>query len=158
MKTTQLRKSTLVACIIFLFSSMIITAQKQEWVFNYKIANTAEELSKIMDNPEANIVRSVADFKQYVQSNPKLRKVFAKKGLLKAVASTMKFNKRGLKTFSYKSLKEVYPDRIKDILSEITPGFGFGSETLGVDYDGYACVAKGTCETEYNSICIGDNC
>ncbi|MHA7059646.1 hypothetical protein ACWGOQ_0020640 [Aquimarina sp. M1] len=158
MKTTQLSRLTVLTCTILLFSSIILTAQNQAWSFNYKIADTAEELSKIMDNPEANIVRSAADFKKYVKSNAKLRKVFAKKGLLKAVTSTMKFNKRGLKTFSYEKLKEIYPDKIKDILSEITPGFGFGMETLGVDYEGYSCTAVGNCTKSQNNICIGDNC
>ena len=158
MKTTHLRKSLTTALFIFILGSITILGQEQQWVFNYKIANTAYELSKIMDNPETNIVRSVMDFKKYVEANPKLKKVFAKKGLLEAFTSTMKFNKRGLRTFSFTSLKEAYPNKIKDILSEITPGFGFNMETLGVDYEGYSCTAVGNCSKSQNNICIGENC
>ncbi len=143
---------------IVLFSSALVLAQSGKWNFNYKIAKTGEELSKIMDNPQANIVRSVEDFKRYVKLNPTLSKAFAKKGLFKAVSKTMKFNKRGLQTFSYRALKEAYPQGFKDLLSQITMGFGFGMDTLGIDYSGYACVGQGTCEKSLNSICIGDNC
>lgn len=155
MKKTVLTKLTI---FIALLGSMFLSAQDSEWKFNYKIAKTSKELSKIMDNPEANIVRSVDDFKRYVQSNTKLAKVFKKEGLFKAVASTMKFNKRGLKTFSYAPLKEAFPKRFRDILSEITSGFGFDMGTLGIDYEGYECSGPGTCSKSQGSICIGDNC
>ncbi len=157
MKTILIKSILIISTI--LFSSTILTAQNKAWVFNYKIAKNSEELLKIMDNPKTNIVRSVTDFKRYVKSNPKLRKVFAKKkGLLESMTKSMKFNKRGLQTFSYKSLKEAYPEKYKDILIDITPGFGFDMDTLGVDYDGMACVSTATCKDSLNSVCIGDNC
>jgi len=157
MKKHFLQTVTLTMCIA-LFSVTQLSAQKAKWIFNYKIANTSEELAKIMDDPKSNIIRSKKDFRLYVQTNAKLAKAFQKKGLLKTVASTMKFNERGLKTFSFAALAEAYPKRYKDLLSELTPGFGFEMETLGVDYEGYACTGPATCETSQRSICIGNNC
>jgi len=157
MKNQMFPKLILTFCLALL-SFTISSAQSSKWKFNFKAAKTTTELSKIMDNPKANIVRSVEDFKKYVKLTPSLSKVFAKKGLLKKVTSTMKFNKRGLRTFSYDAIAKVYPNNYKTILAEITLGLGFELEPLAADYNGYSCAGVGDCEKTTNHICIGDNC
>ncbi|WP_109300375.1 hypothetical protein [Aquimarina sp. AU474] len=137
-----------------------LTKEKVTWNQNYPLATTDDELSEIMDNPHANIIRNVDDFKRYVRANPLLKRVFSDKKLLNDVVKTMEFNKRGLKTFSYESIKIKYPaqNEIDHILGEIYLGLAIEYGTLGVDYKNYKCIGEGTCTFRDARICIGANC
>ncbi|GAA3510419.1 hypothetical protein GCM10022393_24720 [Aquimarina addita] len=131
--------------------------QDAGWDYNYPIATTTKELSLLMDDPKANIVRSEADFKRFVASEPLLKKVFSDVELYKKVVGSMKFNERGLKTYSYEAVRKAYPNEFRRIIAAIGFGFGF-DETLGIDYDGKECSSPATCTSKQSAICIGDNC
>lgn len=131
--------------------------QKFGWDYNYTLASTTKELSRLMDNPKVNIVRNERDFRRFIQTEPVLRTVFSDAKLYKEVVSTMKFNRRGLKTYSFKSIKEAYPNRYRTIIVAMSKGFGLDL-WLTTDYEDYECSAPATCTTDSFSICIGANC
>ena len=131
--------------------------QKSGWDYNYTLASTTEELSRLMDDPKANIVRNERDFRRFIQTEPMLKTVFSDAKLYKEVVSTMKFNRRGLKTYSFESIKKAYPNRFRTIVVTMSKGFGLDF-WLTTDYEDYECSAPATCTTSTFSICIGANC
>ncbi len=131
--------------------------QQFGWDYNYRLATTTEELSKLMDNPKVNIVRNRDDFDRFIKTEPILKSVFADQRLYKDVVGSMRFNRRGLQTYSYRAIKRAYPNRFRIIM--VTIGKGFGMDLwLTTDYEDKYCSATATCSPNAGDVCIGANC
>ena len=133
------------------------TLKSYGWDYNYKLASTPEELALLMDNPKANIVRSVDDFKRFVKTEPILNSVFADERMFEVITKSMKFNRKGLQTYSYEALRKAYPNRFRTIIVTMSKGFGMDL-WLTTDYDDMYCASAATCKPDTFSICIGNNC
>ncbi|MEW7279482.1 hypothetical protein ABW636_12885 [Aquimarina sp. 2201CG1-2-11] len=136
--------------------SLEVTLEDFGWDYNYKLASTAEELSRLMNNPEINIVRSKSDFKRFIKTEPILKNVFSDEQLLKEIIKTMVFNKRGLQTYSYEAIKKRYPNRFKTIIEAISRGVGMDPWLTADGMD--LCCDGEQCWVCPENICIPDNC
>ena len=138
---------------------ILFIACNPKWQMNFKPATNEEEFLALVNDPNANIIRSQKDFKKFIASDKELRKVFNDQ-VMETFLKKLRFDKesRGVITFSYEVLAKIAPpSQYEQMVVRIANGFGFDFQATS--WKGECTVAGCNSNIDYavcTSLCRED--